>query len=310
MMKKSIYISMFILFMATTVRAQLIFTTDNRVGINPQTEEFEHSLLINDHSYFESSANASIGTAATPIINSSTNKIGVYGYLGANSNYSQDSNFGVLGIVEANSNHGRNYGLCGMIDPYNNSNGGAGLYAPDCDYCYIYPHSISGAYAAVFVGDVQISGSLTTPTVITSMDRRLCDNIVSLSRSRRSGMMTLDNLMNMNVVEYTLKGRLFEEVPENADPEKAEKIRKELEYLKKEDKEMSSRRHFGIDAHELQKVYPDLVVEGKDGDLSVNYLEMVPLIIRSIQELKEGIDELKDADESNEKLYEKKMTLH
>jgi hypothetical protein len=61
---------------------------------------------------------------------------------------------------------------------------------------------------------------------------------------------------------------------------------------------------------ELQKVYPDLVVEGKDGDLSVNYLEMVPLIIRSIQELKEGIDELKDTDESNEKLYEKKMTLH
>ena len=309
-MNKIICVSSFILLIVTTAKAQLVVNDDQNVAFGTLTEEFEHSLMVGDHSYFGSSANASIGTAATPIINSSTNKIGVYGYLGANSNYSQDSNFGVLGIAEANSNHGRNYGLCGMIDPYSNSNGGAGIYAPDCDYCYIYPHSISGAYAAVFVGDVQISGSLTTPTVITSMDRRLCDNIVSLSRSRRSGMMTLDNLMNMNVVEYTLKGRLFEEVPENADPEKAEKIRKELEYLKKEDKEMTSRRHFGIDAHELQKVYPDLVLEGKDGSLSVNYLEMVPLIIRSIQELKEGIDELKDTDESNEKLYGKKMTLH
>ena len=63
---------------------------------------------------------------------------------------------------------------------------------------------------------------------------------------------------------------------------------------------MTSRRHFGVDARELQKVYPDLVLEAPDGYLSVNYLEMVPLVIRSIQELKEEIDELKESDESFE----------
>ena len=35
-----------------------------------------------------------------------------------------------------------------------------------------------------------------------------------------------------------------------------------------------------------------LVLEGEDGSLSVNYLEMIPLVIRSIQELKQEIDEL------------------
>ncbi len=35
---------------------------------------------------------------------------------------------------------------------------------------------------------------------------------------------------------------------------------------------------------------------GKDGYFSVNYLEMVPLVIRSIQELKQELDELADAE--------------
>ena len=98
----------------------------------------------------------------------------------------------------------------------------------------------------------------------------------------------------MTIVEYNLKGRQFEEVPKDVDPEKAEKLKKELEFLKKEDQKMTSRRHFGVDARELQKVYPDLVLEGQDGYLSVNYLEMVPIVIRSIQELKQELDELKE----------------
>lgn len=63
---------------------------------------------------------------------------------------------------------------------------------------------------------------------------------------------------------------------------------------------MSSRCHFGVDTRELQKVYPSLVLECQDGYLSVNYLEKVPLVIRSIQELKQELDELADSEE-NEK---------
>lgn len=218
----------------------------------------------------------------------------MYGGFGVNPNFSQDSNFGVLGVVEQNTNHGRNYGLCGMIDPSISSFGGAGVYAVDCDYCYTYPHSIQGAYAGYFVGNVNTLGNLTATSLFTTMDCRLIDNTVSLSKSKRSGMTTLENLLNINIVEYNLKGRQFEEVSEDVDPEKAEELKRELEYLKKEEQKMASRRHFGVDARELQKVYPGLVLEGQDGYLSVNYLEMVPLVIRSIQELKQELDELKD----------------
>ena len=130
----------------------------------------------------------------------------------------------------------------------------------------------------------------------TTCDPRLSDNIVSLSRTRDSGTSTLENLLGMDVIEYNLKPRLKDEIPEDVTPEKAEELRKELEYLKQEEQKMTARRHFGIDARELQQVYPDLVLEGEDGSLSVNYLEMVPLVIRSIQELKQQLDEVKDAD--------------
>ena len=290
-MKKNICISCFMLLMAITAKAQFIYNND-KVSIATETEVFEPILMVGDHSYFGTSANASIGTASTPA-GIDNNNLGIYGRVGANSSYSMDKNYGVLGLVGMNNNHGRNYGLCGMIDPSGNSYEGAGIYATCYDYYYTYPTNIQGAYAAYFDGNVYVSNNLTANCLFTPMDRRLCDNIVSLSQSKRSGKTTLENLLNMNIVEYNLKGRQIKEISRDVDTEKREELKRELEFLKKEDKEMTSRRHFGIDARKLQKVYPDLVLEGQDGYLSVNYLEMVPLIIRSIQELKQELDELK-----------------
>lgn len=302
-MKKSIYISTLILFMATTVKAQLIFSTGNKVAIiwGSEPEVFEPLLMVYEHDYFESSANASIGTAAAPDDYDNVNNIGVYGGFGVSSNTSY-GNYGVLGSVATNTLYnGRNYGLCGTIQSTNSSFvGGAGIYATNSDYYYTYPHNIQGAYAGYFVGDVNTLGNLTATSLFTTMDSRLIDNTVSLSKSKRSGVTTLENLLNMNVVEYNLKGRQFEEIPEDVDPGKAEGLRKELDFLKKEEQKNASRRHFGVDARELQKVYPGLVLEGQDGYLSVNYLEMVPLVIRSIQELKQELDELADTEVSEE----------
>ena len=292
-MKKYIYTSSLLLLMSISVNAQLTMNWDKKVSIGTDTVEFEPLLMAGYDLYFDETDDTSTGTGGAPNVGNGNN-IGVYGGFTVNSNYSQDSNFGVLGVVEQNTNHGRNYGLCGMIDPSVSSYGGAGIYAVDCDYCYTFPYNLGGAYAGYFVGNVHVSNNLTAPSLFTTMDSRLIDNTVSLSNSKRSGKTTLENLMNMNIVEYNLKGRQFEEVSGDVDPEKAEVLKREQEFLKKEDKEMTSRRHFGVDARELQKVYPDLVLEGQDGYLSVNYLEMVPLVIRSIQELKQELDELKD----------------
>lgn len=205
-MKRIICISSFMLFIAIAARAQLIINDDKKVGIATEAEVFEPLLMVGDHSFFGTAADARFGAAGTPaLINN--NNIGIYGRVGANSSYSSDKNYGVLGLVTMNNSHGRNYGLCGMINPSSNSYGGAAIYGTCFDYFYTYPTNIQGGLCCLLCQGHETSGSLTTTGLFTTMDSRLCDNIVSLSQSKRSGKTTLENLLNMNIVEYNLKGQ-------------------------------------------------------------------------------------------------------
>jgi flagellar biosynthesis chaperone FliJ len=49
----------------------------------------------------------------------------------------------------------------------------------------------------------------------------------------------------------------------------------------------------GVLAQEVQKIFPNLVKEGKDGMLAVNYSGLIPVMIESIKEQQKQIDELK-----------------
>ena len=49
----------------------------------------------------------------------------------------------------------------------------------------------------------------------------------------------------------------------------------------------------GVVAQEVQKILPEIVVERKNGYLGVDYKRIVPLLIESIKELKEEVEELK-----------------
>lgn len=60
-MKKNICLFS-ILLMATSAKAQLIVNDDQKVAMGTETEVFEPSLMVGNHSYFGASANASIGS--------------------------------------------------------------------------------------------------------------------------------------------------------------------------------------------------------------------------------------------------------
>lgn len=49
----------------------------------------------------------------------------------------------------------------------------------------------------------------------------------------------------------------------------------------------------GVIAQELQKLFPELVKEDKEGMLSVNYSGLIPVLIESIKDQQNQIDELK-----------------
>ena len=46
-------------------------------------------------------------------------------------------------------------------------------------------------------------------------------------------------------------------------------------------------RQIGVIAQEIQAVYPELVMEGADGFLSVNYPKLTAVLLQSVKELKE-----------------------
>ena len=53
-------------------------------------------------------------------------------------------------------------------------------------------------------------------------------------------------------------------------------------------------KHFGFIAQEVEKEFPNLVSTDNDGMKSINYLEMIPLLLHKINDLERNIDELKN----------------
>ena len=62
--------------------------------------------------------------------------------------------------------------------------------------------------------------------------------------------------------------------------------------------------HFGVIAHELAEVYPELVKGKKDEKMlqSVSYIDLIPLLINEVQMIKKELITLKN---ENEELTEK-----
>lgn len=170
------------------------------------------------------------------------------------------------------------YGVVGQVT---GTQKGAGVYGMDSS-APLLP-IISGQYAGLFNGETKVLGDFTATNVYTSSDVRLKDNISDISEGESAT--SLDKLMNVNVIKYNLKEEAFGSDSCN----KSEKVEKATSLV-----------HFGVSAQELQEIYPNLVKDGQDGYLAVNYTELVPVLIRSIQELKQELDEMKGGGDSRQ----------
>ena len=289
-MKKILLLFLFI-SVFSVASAQLKVNSDGKVNIASTQTTSNSSLLVGNNLFCGSIANIGI-SGSKPVVDGNSN-IGVIGSISSSSSFTNDKNYGVLGVVSSiNVNHGRNYGLAGMIG-FNNATpyGGTGIYGATHTYLFSYPTNISGIYAGYFEGPIKVTGNITASNMYIPSDSRLSKNVVSLNE-RGNDTNTLDNLLGMNVIQYNMKSRIPDEMPVGIENDSTGNIREAYEYLKKDEMKMTARRHFGIEAEELQKTYPDLVLEGQDGYLAVNYVELVPVLVKAIQELKQQVDEL------------------
>lgn len=224
-------------------------------------------------------------------IQANQHNIGVYGRAWSNTMKNAGRAFGVMGVA-GGAQSGWNFGVCGMLT---GTNHGAGVYGSTT---WDNGSQVPGLYAGYFKGNVGVTGELeasqitadaiTAEVVTTPSDYRLKENIKSVESS------TLSGIMSMNVVEYNYIKRTEEAVTcdlsDTATVNMPRTIQSEKVAL------APVQKHYGFIAQELREIYPDLVVENEDGYLGINYLEIIPLLVRSIQELKAEVNTLRGND--------------
>lgn len=207
------------------------------------------------------------------------NNIGIYGGAWRNSTLGSGRTFGVMGIA-GGATSGWNYGVCGML---NGNTNGAGVYGSTT---WDNGTNTGGRYAGYFNGPVKVTSTLTVNEIVTFSDYRVKENVSSISNS------SLDNIMNMNVVEYSYSSDLIMSIDDNSDTATIST----RNILLNEEINLATEKHYGLIAQELQQLYPELVKESQEGYLTINYLEIIPLLIRSIQELNAKIELCKQDD--------------
>lgn len=270
-MKRQIILSLLGL-VALHTSAQITTYSNGHVGIARTTGSSSALLSVGNRA--DLNGNYSIHTFSFNNVTTSGFNSGVDGWAYRETPYSSGRAFGTRGMA-GNFTSGYNYGVLGGLMGNNN---GAGIYGTIDNIVGTY---VPGKYAGYFAGEVYATDKITAKEVYVPSDIRLKTNIVSLSDSKDTGM--LNDILGMNVIEYNLKTVVYPEIGDTISAEKEVKLIPEKE----------GKRYIGLSAQELQKIYPDLVSEGQDGYLAVNYIELVPVLIRSIQELHQEIETLR-----------------
>ena len=285
-MKKILFLSLALFSMGAS--AQVKVETDGSVKLAASSTA-DKKVQIGSSTYISgmvSKIGLQVGQANYS--SSPSSNVGIAAEARAGSSSVGSSTAGVIGLG-VGGHSGNVYGLVGVFAPYytNSSTNGAAIYGTIKQTGEVL--TVDGQYAAYFDGPTNIVGNVTATQYLNQSDIRLKEN-VSVLCDVSKGESALDNLMDLNVLKYNYKKRKNDYISLFGMSQTAEK---ESAMVEDDAESKVEKLHFGISAQELQTVYPNLVEEGQDGYLAVNYVELVPVLIQAIQEMQQEIDELR-----------------
>ena len=276
------------------------------VGTVGSVDEFA-SLYSNDKHYTISAYNR---------MNRSADGVGIYSY-----SYSMNHNsqgivgVGTAGLSDSNSAigvRGTTFGAANSVGVYGGSyifdiayENFAGVFGSTSSSFPYFQHS--GIYAGYFDGTVRATGPMYaqafyTPSANPTGGSNNENTSVSLIGEEEN---VTDKLRNVSSFELQhteqatatkkaspadefLKGRNIQDL-----------TKKELHQLDSicmntpaEKTDPLASVNYGLDAAQLKAVFPKLVQQDKEGNYSINYVEMVPLLVKSINEMSAKIETL------------------
>lgn len=305
-MKKFLLSLLLLIATTTTVFAQLKVNNLGRLQIghasNPnESEPPSATVTIGDHpNYVWSDFGLyNIGLLNCRVPKTNQESIGLYSEVWPapfGGTQTQPMSAAIWGVSCGSST--TNYGVIGGV----NGSNGAGIYGTTGSG---FGSQLYGSYAGYFSGSTYVNGNLTATAIYNLSDIRLKHNVTLLNETDSTKGNAIDHLQKLNVIEYNL---VYPTKDEKGDSQ-SKRFKDDVGPSEVE----LNRRHYGVSAQELQEIYPDLVLEGQDGYLAVNYVELVPILIRSIQELKQELDEMKGQSNArmtrSESGHEQEMSL-
>lgn len=183
--------------------------------------------------------------------------------------------YGVYGIA-GNRTSGYNYGVYGALQGNKNGAGVFGTIATTIP-------QVNGRYAGYFYGDTYVTGTLTAGQITTLSDARYKSNIQQINAT------ALAKIAALNPVQYTM---LSGEAIALANTAPTDTTSTMTMTTSSEDLRNANKIHYGLLAQEVKELYPELVYEDSAGVMSINYTELIPLLIQAVQELSEQVSVL------------------
>lgn len=242
-----------------------------------------------------------------------SNGIGLFSQCSARNGNSQ----GILGLATANYHNNTAIGVRGVTHGGDNSVGVyGGSYYSDAglgDFAGVFgstsssfPYFLhSGIYAGYFDGTVRATGPMyaqafytpsanptgegnneNTSVSVIGEEENVTDKLRNVSSFELQHTEQATATKKASPADEFLKGRNIQDL-----------TKKELHQLDSicmntpaEKTDPLASVNYGLDAAQLKEVFPKLVQQDKEGNYSINYVEMVPLLVKSINEMSAKIE--------------------
>ena len=307
-MKRTLLISTLILFIYPNVNAQLKVDSIGKVEIGtPAAESAKLNIdMVGAKNglylyYSEGTTSTDTITKGAYIYVSNLNQTdGITGILGQAAGRKVNTQvIGVHGIARnASMGSGIPLGVAGQFSRTNSSTKGAGIYGSNT--YNIYNSRVDSLYAGFFDGLTKVRGKLIVTggiqgTVLTRSSSgeetgRSNGELLSNQMSDRLSGLTTQSYYWDAPADMTAAGTIRQDAESSAfdwkdsNSESGDEVIQIPEYSAI-DRQLYAKQHYGLSADQLEEVFPDLVYEDENGNKSINYMEMVPILVQAINEL-------------------------
>lgn len=294
-MKKTTVISALMAAFAISANAQFKVQSDGKIAIQTTSTALSPiSINGEGHSDYHLSLNTNVGKSGILVDAYGTGSGTVYG-----GNFCSTLNYksiGLRGSATSSDNciavlaiSGCGTKTIGVLGDIQYGNHGAAIYGTT--YGDFGNALTSGFYAGFFNGNVKVTGYIDG---VLLGDESSSSSGSSASGSSLRSISVSKNLSGLAATTYQKERPVFTEGTDSFDTINGDMLqRSEPPKQDVMEEQFYKKNHFALDADCLEKSFPDLVYVRTDGSKAINYMEMIPLLVQSINELNAEIEQLK-----------------